>query len=837
MKIDKEKIARVRKASDGFPDTTVSQRERSAPEFSAAFLLAAYGSMGWDPTRYVSVGAEVRERITLLRAYAAGKQPEEPYSRRFALSEGDTSVNGSGRGMASLGRVGEDRVPIDMYARTSPAILSVMPPIIGKALRELEIKRTIPHVVANDPKSATERQDFMYRMLFKMRNRDTLPPFYSAVGAKFNTDELPLDKEQLLMDMESGTYKEAVVQEVEAIVGTVLSQVRWDEDPRMEIAKMDMVPAGAGAVHIVQCDDGSVDMRRIPLEDLLVPKSSQSDFSDVPFIGRRRQITSDELIKEAGSQVERSEIQDMMARSQKYGQPKYISSKKTFDVIDIYFKAPYELNYKHKEGKGYYKIEPKNLKPDSEAPEGVERVSAQGLAIYGASWVVGTDVFWNCGPLAAQPAVYPGDPYYPIQVYMPKNYGDFNTGFVEQAVLIIDQMQLSWMRLESLAGNNRANILVYVREMIEAAAAKDGMKSDEYMKLAMYAGVLGISIPEDMSMMPGFGTPVFAIDAMNQANPIQTELILFNHYYALLMRMIGVSDIMLGGGVDERKGLGVAEMEMRSTIAALHDIINGMNMLATNAVRPAVGFVIAAISEGGRKEQYWRNVLGDMTVDSIKRIAVDEFSYDSNSLVLEGIGIGILPYPDPVEVAQLNAMIQAAATSQDGKAPILDTSQVMTLRGYMRDGRVNKAASYLAACERKKKAEAQAQLDAERKFQAEMADKQAQAAIAAEQQRMAGKAEADLVKIQAGNEGRARLQGQADQGRIQSIQVQADAQAQVNAQMALMNQSLAQMKAMLDRQTKMEEIRLKGEEDRKTAQVVAEAQEELLEMKSKSESE
>ncbi len=836
MKIDRATIASVKKASDGFPDTTVGQKERSLPEFSAAFLIAAYGSLGGDYGKTISIGADVKQKITLLRQYAAGKQPEEPYSRRFALSEGDTSRDGAGRGIP-LGRVGGDNMPINMYAKASPAILSVMPPIIGKALRELETRRTIPHVVANDPKSTTERQDFIYQMLAKMRNRKTLPSLYAAAGIEFNADELPMDREQLDLDMEAGTYKEAVVQEMEAIVGTILSQTNWDQDPRMEIAKMDMVPAGAGSVHVMQCADGSINMERVALEDLILPWSSKSDFRDVAFIGRRRQITSDEMMKEAGSQVSDAEVQDLMATSQAYGRPKYISSKKTFEVIDIYFKAPYELNFKHKPGKGYYKIEPENLKPDSEAPEGVERVSAQGLAIYSATWVVGSDVFWNCGPLAAQPAVYPGDPYYPIQVYMPKNYGDFNTGFVEQAVLIIDQMQLSWMRLESLAGNNRANILVYVKEMIEAAAAQDGMKADEYMKLAMYSGVLGISIPDDISLMPGFGNPVYAIDAMNQANPIQTELLLFNHYYGLLMRMIGVSDIMLGGGVDERKGLGVAEMEMRSTIAALHDIINGMNMLATNAVRPAVGFVIAAVSEGGQKEQYWRNVLGDMTVDSIKRIAVDEFSYDGNSLVLEGIGIGILPYPDPMEVARLNSLIQAAATSSDGKAPIIDTSQVMTLSGYMRDGRVNKAANYLAACERKRKAEAKADTEAERKFQMEMADKNAQAMMAAEQQKMAGKTEADLAKIQAGDEGRSKLQAQVDESKLTAIQAQAQAQAGVNAQMAAMNETLTQMKAVLDRQSKLDQIRLKGEEDRRTAEVVAEANEELMEKKSKSESE
>lgn len=814
MRITKEQIGAVKLASDQFPDSNVPQSKRDAA-FCAAWLQAAYGaSTGfWGGKTWEGT---YRSQFDTLRLYAVGKQPETPYISRYSLAKGDTSKTGDG----------------GLLITADPTILSILPGMLGRVRTTVTSYPTVPQVRANDPVSRSERQNTFYSKLVDITMRKQVMQMEAAVGAMRDMSEEPENESELNLFMESGLFKEAAASLFENVLTTGFEQSSYDQWVRDEIVRLDLIPCGMGAVGVTPREDGGVDTRRYPPESLMLPYSDKMDFRDVRWTGAFRGMSTDELAREANlSEPELKECQEKYARSTAlatgmsdfWWDNKGAAAKGEVPVLDFYFIASRDIDYKvtEKEGKkSYHTIDPSKLVDDSEAPEGLSRVSKNGLAVYGISWVIGSDIYWNAGLLPCQPAIVPGNPFLPIQVVMPENYGLAFLSLVEQAAPIVDQLQLSWLRFQNIIDKNGPPILVYVRKLLAYVAGGDKIKTDEVLKEMRASGTLGIDIPEDFySNFGGTGAPVFPLDINNAGASLESELLIMSNLMGMLMRVTGFNEISAGGPVDERKGKAVAMMEQRSTVDAMKPLVKSMERLAVNIAHPLIGYILGAVtSKNPRKTAYWEGVLGEEAVQALKGIALDENG--KGAAVLESIGLSVIPYPDPQEVQDIREAIMTAMTGRDGKMALMTLADKLVVESYLKTGRIKMAQMYMLRVERKRMKDAAKQAEAQSKAQHAQAMEMKNADIEMMKLQMGIKTEADAGKIAASNQAKMeflQLKDQLDKENMQlKSSLDANQQELIASVDTKMKAFLTELEATLERQNESAAIRETGAQQRLT---------------------
>lgn len=821
MRIPEDEIRSVPMSNDGFPSSDVDQKMRSSPAYIAAWMMSAYnggsgfwGGVGWEKT--------FRQDFALMRMYACASQPESPYTRRYSLPQGDTSRSGNG----------------GLLLSSDPSILPVLPQFLTKVQKIATQYPTTPSIVAGDPASKSEAQDFYYEKLVDMYKRKQIEDMYAALGVIKDPSEAFESEEEVNLFISSGGYKAAVAVALENLAAASLEQTRYDELVRDEVVRLDLIPNGMGAVACWMDASGVLRSERVAPENLLFPWTDKVDASAGNWIGRFRAMTDDEIAMEAGDQVgkdELKEIRDMWTRTagslgwtlggfQRGGSGNL--SGETM-VLDFYRIGKRELNYKKDKKGTYRKIGDEKLIPDSEAKE--PRRAYSSLAVYGGSWVIGSNIFWNLGLMKSQPMIAPGRPRLPITVIIPKNYGESYTSVVRMCKVSLDQIQLSNLRMQSIADKNGPAILAYMKQALSYTAAGDKIKLEELFRSMHATGTIGFEMPPDFfGTLGGNGSPLFKLDINDQRNAIETELMIFHHHLETLMRNLGFADVNSGGPVSDRKGKAVAEMENKATVMALSDLIDGVVRLGTEVTRSMLGFAVTGCCDSSQQE-YWRQVAGDQVVDSVKILARDAAGGSRNALVLEGIGVGILPYPDPDDVRAINNQVEIALMGRDGQVPMLSLGEAFQVRRLIASGRVESAKALLLSIEKKKKKEAQKAKQAEMEA---LAAQQQQLAVAQgqqQQQLFAMKAEADAGKIQATAESKMMQDAQKAQADAQLQQAGFQNQAQITQLQGSINGIMQKMQAMLDAQQsdrdaahEREAIRLQAEEDRRTQVVVAE---------------
>lgn len=817
MRIKTDDIKAIKMASDGFPDTNVTQAVRSSAVYSAAWIQAAYRSrvgywgLGWNDT--------YREKFHMMRLYAMGKQPERRYMERYALPQGDTSINGSGE-------TNEYSLAAD------PGILAIMPQMLQKIEAKISKYPTVPQVVALDPRSKNERQAFRYGKLAEMRNRTVLPSMYAAVGQNYDAAALPENPEELDMYMDAGGYKPAYCLAMEAVVTSALEQCMYDERIKRDLVRLDLIPNGLGAVGVGLSGNGPVYAERIDPADLLLPFSEHRDFHDIPWVGRFRRMSDDRIIREAQGQLSAEEVKDLDKYRRKVGELGWPDQgyswrqqvgRAEIAVLDFYFIAKREINYKSvpaQQGDKLYRISDDKLVDDSEAEYGRETICCQ--AVYGGSWVVGSDIYWNMGMMESQPAISPGRPDLPIRVIMPLNYGMEHVSLVESCCAPLDRLQLSYLRLQNIEEANGPNIIVYVKEMIEAVAAQDGIKADEVFKVLRQSGIIPVTyVNAALDAFQGNAQPVYSVPLNDQGIPIQNELTIFSHYLGLIQRTLGISDIMAGGPIEERKGKAIATMEMNSTIDSISGIVDSVTVLGKNVARTMLGFAISAMTGGSTVERrYWEGAIGTETVAAIRTLARDEFSNEDNALMLENMGVSVLPYPDPADVERIYARLAQGVMSVDGGQPLLSIEDEFIVSDYVSRGMINHAKYYLVAAGKRKKREqakiAEQQAQYAKEQQAQMIDMNAKV----KGMELQMQTQKDVTKIQAGDAGRMELaQFNAEVSMaLQQARLEADAASKENmaALTAMLSEQLIAMELRMEARNKQDAIRLQGAEDRKT---------------------
>ncbi len=765
----KEEIPRD---ENGFPKTNLPQTTKNRDEYYAAWIHAAYtaasgywGGLGWGNyigrSNYGRSCDGYRSEIFRLRQMMLGAQSEQPYIDRFSLQTGETSRFGAGGSP-------------DFLLEADPRILKIAPQLASKVKARMFRYPTVPSVSAGDPESTTAKQSMYMMDLFKSRpqNRMWAAAQSAAMGMQAPTDRRTEDEVQ--MDYEEGEYKVELEIAYEALLQRSLEMTRYDDEARRRAGEQGMLPGGIGCVAIKLMPDGRVTAESVIPENCLFPWRDQFDLRHIPYIGVFRRVQVGQIDEEAGGLSE-EEINDIYKRGMRsagtlgWGPNDYgtANGPREAVVLDLWWYDWMEISYKATDKAGKptdYRIIPDSkLLPDEYAKGKSRRVPKKVKKVCGASWVVGTDVFYNLGPMPYQPCVAPSDPVLPIVVSMQSENGFAPESMGRNAEVPLNNIQLSHMRIQNISSMNGPNGLGYYEELLAEVAADEGTTADNIMRKFRASGLLKMHI-SDQFLQRADAAPLVPIAANDQSLPLATEFQTFAHWLQVLKLNMGLSDASFGG-VEERKGKAVVEAELAQSEQGFWTLTSAMTRLGRDVSRVMVAFATAACFDD-RMQQTWRDMVGDEVVDTVRGLAKEAYAGSKNAAVLESVGIDVLPYPDPMLMNSLNMMVQNGVT---GNSPIMTMHEALRVQRLLSSGRVNKAVSLLRRYEKQRQQQAE-------KSQAAMAEQQMmmqQQAMQMQQQSKQMdsqmKAEADAMKINLGYEKDAKLSAQEHEQGVQML--------------------------------------------------------------------
>jgi hypothetical protein len=221
----------------------------------------------------------------------------------------------------------------------------------------------------------------------------------------------------------------------------------------------DSVDLGIFAVHAFHRPDGSVGVKYVDPERLIVPKSAHKTFDDAEFIATIDDIYLHELAEFGATKQDYEEIarkysRNEAARTMGWGNgsnidfSKGIPTNRRVSVMHLYFIAVDVERYvagRRPEGQRVYDKVGLNSKLDRRDIASGKRIDTNIIqSVYKCSWVVGTDCVFGCEK--ADTIVREGEVGNKKAVLPIIVYGSDDPSITERCIPYIDNIEIAWKK-------------------------------------------------------------------------------------------------------------------------------------------------------------------------------------------------------------------------------------------------------------------------------------------------------------------------------------------------------------------------------------------------------
>ena len=770
-----------------FPSQAVSDLEKLSEEYGLKVAKAI--KQEWF-TGNSSKYHDNLNNFHKLRLYARGEQDVQKYKNEL-------SINGD------LSYLNLDWKPVPIIPKFVDIVVN------GMAQRTFEI-----NAFSQDQYGVSQRTEYMESILRDMRSKE----FSDMAKQKFNIDlyendveMLPDTEEELALHMQLN-YKQSVELAEEQALNVLLEHSDYDLIRRRCL--YDLTTIGIGATKTTFDWSGGAKAKYVDPANLVYSYTESPYFDDIYYVGERKEIPINELVKEFPELTE-SDIEEMTKKSghTKYSKSGYKNSRDENKVEVLYFNYKTHMNdvYKLKKvGSGAEKVISKDdtFNPPVENMDGdfskLERIVE---VLYEGVYVIACDKLLRWGMVDNM--MRSDSDFNSVkmnyQIVAPRMYRGKIESLVGRITGFADMIQLTHLKLQQVMARMVPDGVYLDVDGLAEIDLGNGTNYNPQEALNMFfqtGSVIGRSFTSEGDMNPG-KVPIQQIQNGAGGNKIQSLITTYNYYLQMIRDTTGLNEARDGSMPDANALVGVQKLAAANSNTATRHILQSMLYL-TAEVAECLSLRIADIIEYSPTRDAFIQAIGAHNVATL-----DEMK----NLYLHDFGIFIELLPDEEERQMLENNIQVALSKDS-----IDLDDAIDLRAT----RNVKLANQLLKVKRKKKLERD-QIMQQQNIQAQsQANQQAQQAAAqAEIEKNNAKAQSDIQIEQT----KSQLQTQFLQAEVQGKKELMQYEFELNSQLKQM-----------ERETKIGDEKMR--EDRKDQRVnmQADRQKEMIEQRKQGDS-
>tara|TARA_R110002020_G_scaffold4486_4_gene19559 strand:- start:1874 stop:4270 length:2397 start_codon:yes stop_codon:yes gene_type:complete len=633
-----------------------------------------------------------------LRLYARGEQSVQKYKNEL-------SINGD------LSYLNLDWKPVPIISKFVDIVVN------GMAQRSYEI-----NCFSQDQYGISKRTEYMESMLKDMRSKD----FNDLAQQNFNVnlyendkETLPDTEEELALHMQL-SYKQAVELAEEQAINVLMENSNYDLVRRRTL--YDICTIGIGATKTTFDFSEGAKIKYVDPANLIYSHTESPYFDDIYYIGERKEISINELVKEFPELTE-SDIEEIVNNSGQtsHSRASYRTNTDKNKIEVLYFNYKTHANnvYKLKKlGSGAEKVIEKDdtFNPPVESMDGnFEKLERVIECLYEGVYIVGADKLlrWRMVPNMMRSDSDFSKVKMPYQLVAPRMYEGRIESLVGRITGFADMIQLTHLKLQQVMARMVPDGVYLDADGLAEIDLGNGTNYNPQEALNMFfqtGSVIGRSFTSDGDPNPG-KVPIQQIQNAAGGNKMQALIQTYNYYLQMIRDVTGLNEARDGSMPDEKALVGVQKLAAANSNTATRHILQSMLYLTAEAAE-CLSLRVADIVEYSPTKDAFIQAIGAHNVATLEEIS---------ELHLYDFGVFIELLPDEEEKATLENNIQVALGQK-----LIDLDDAIDVREI----RNVKLANQLLKVKRRKKAERDQQMQQENMQAQAQANSQAQQAAA-----------------------------------------------------------------------------------------------------------
>lgn len=605
----------------GFPKDDISPSQKGKE-----WILQAAKAAFYDYSN--SSLLDHQAKIPLFRQYAKGRQPKDPYISRMGIKNKDAA------------HVNLNWEPLKLGVKYTELAVGM-----------LSKYKLTPNCTSVDPMSIDMKiqHEYFIRSMDFMRQNS-----HSQVLQKMGKG-LPSGDYEIRRYMESD-YKQAIEMDMEAGIDMVLLQNQFDEIEKG--VKRDLAITGMGGTKTYIDSSGMVKMRKVDPAMLVIPPSALPNLEDARYKGEMTFLTVADLrMLDIYNDISKGEW-DVIIKNHTGTMGGMMNGYRSsgsgiYDEFDSKRVKVFEFEYMTYDQTVHEKKETKygtstmnrrdvDYSPSKNSKYKRERVSSRYKCWYKGVWIIGTDFILDYGKCTNQVRgnVSEGklaDAKSSYSIYITGlDQGDTRpVSLVERMIPHIDDIQLTWMKIQNLKAKTRPKGIMFDVDQIAAVAASLGMNPNDALGVIGWfdaTGNIAYSSAANADLLDGKSY-------LNQQKPIE-ELenglprdfqVLVNDLFTgirMIQEVTGINEAVDASNVAADRPVKTSQMAAMAAGTAMWTILDAYKNIFLNTCNCVAKKLQQVVYTKGPISGYIR-ALGEgkiMSFKSSKEIAFAEFS-------------------------------------------------------------------------------------------------------------------------------------------------------------------------------------------------------------------
>lgn len=691
---------------------------------------------GNDAIKYSSRGD-----FTLLRQFAAGKQPEERY---FPYFYGST-YNGSGRTFNNLGvdvgGISEEAFNSKDWARKALGhinwqIMSPMPKIMNKILSSFYGNSYDINIECVDENSISEQEQKKWTAY--VQSQADYIAFMQEVSAAAGVPYSPPEKrietiEELELHEASGGFKLNYAKEGEKVIKDAWN-ISNEEELNEKIVK-DIATINVGAYRVYYDREIGKEMfRYVDPANAGIQYSKYNDFRDSSYAYEWYLVPAYKL------QSYGIDVKDIPSVASNYGgqfgnpdwDEAFMKPEATNTELKCgFFKVPvvdvewidvdveedviYTSKYGQKRIRKYEKGEQLSANKQY-LPTKIHKV-------YQAKWVIGTDIIYEWGLKPNQPKRNKNQSV--LSFHFIK--GKTDQSIVEQLMPVLDNFQLNWLKLQDAIASAVKAGYAYEYESL-SGMKMGGAKLDPMDMIKMHRVTGSILFTRRNRHQANVSSKPIEALVDNTAQTINSFVVGLDLSAKMIEEITGINPVALGSSADPRAGKAVTEIAVSSSAAPIKNIFDKTFQLKEHASLDLLQRVQLDLRNSPTVRERYKAVIGAFGVQTLIEAEGKGVQFGSN----------LVAKPTQEDMDRIMAFVDVALSNGRNGVTGLTIPDALYILGKLRNGgNLKEVELYIGY--KLKKADEAAQAAAQAA---------AQQQIEGQQQGIAMKAQVDLQNAQ-----------------------------------------------------------------------------------------
>ncbi len=639
-----------------YPSNILDVEQKAGKEYILDFVKGIFAEHNYE-----FIDTERRSKMKNLRTWAEGSQDIDHLIPLCKINSSDPNYSNI------------DYTPI-AEGKT----------LVNKIVNYLVNAKYDINVSCLDAYSKTKKDEFFYKEKAKIM----LNPAMQAIKEQTGIDLVQKQKEGIT-DQESldrymeFDFKHSTQIAMELILQFLLKYNFVDEYFVRKIYK-DIVIIKEAALYCYNDNDGVTKIRYADPENLIYSAIGNDETDKITYCGEVKYVRLMDIINNSNTdEFSHEDIEEIAETfSDSFGNAKWerkwngmIYTNGCYDLPYIDFRIPiFEFEFKEP---SYVKKEAKTNKYGNRRVHNKKSTFVQSEFAsksaklyefieerrYKGSWILDTDFIYNCGE-AENSTLLRGfkgsDKELPLgyTIIAPDRYDGKSVSLLETMVSYLEQMQLSYMKMQQTLANNIPSGYAYDLDGLENIALGKGDEATDPLEIVsmhrQIATLVYRSKGEDGNTTQGI--PVTPIQS-HIINDIEAHIKVYQVNRELLYSVVGWNSAM--DGQPDRDALpGIQKMQAQATNIALLNIKHSYKHLMERTLYVVCNLVQDALVYSDVKEFYRKSIGNDslFILDNAKDIDITEY----------GITIEYLPTDE--DRADLLQALQLSLQQQSIKA-------------------------------------------------------------------------------------------------------------------------------------------------------------------------